>query len=239
MSNKKDVAVKISGGKKIREAREKVKSDTLYNLTNAVERLKSASYVKFDPTLEIVMKLGIDPRYSDQMVRGVVNLPAGTGKTVRVAVICKEEREEEAKSAGADLVGSTNIIDEIKAGKINFDVCIATPDMMAVIGSVARILGPKGLMPNPKLGTVTLDIKNAIKNAKSGQVEYRAEKAGIIHAGLGKLSFSDQDLLKNLNVFIEAVIKAKPAGLKGSYLKAMYLSSTMGASVQIDLTSIA
>lgn len=239
MSNKKDVAVKISGGKKIREAREKVKSDTLYNLTNAVERLKSASYVKFDPTLEIVMKLGINPRHSDQMVHGVVNLPAGTGKTVRVAVICKEEREEEAKSAGADLVGSTNIIDEIKAGKINFDVCIATPDMMAVIGSVARILGPKGLMPNPKLGTVTLDIKNAIKNAKSGQVEYRAEKAGIIHAGLGKLSFSDQDLLKNLNAFIEAVIKAKPAGLKGSYLKAMYLSSTMGASVQIDLTSIA
>ncbi|AAY62000.1 ribosomal protein L1 [Rickettsia felis str. Pedreira] len=239
MSNKKDVAVKISGGKKIREAREKVKSDALYNLTNAVERLKSASYVKFDPTLEIVMKFGIDPRHSDQMVRGVVNLPAGTGKTVRVAVICKEEREEEAKSAGADLVGSTNIIDEIKAGKINFDVCIATPDMMAVIGSVARILGPKGLMPNPKLGTVTLDIKNAIKNAKSGQVEYRAEKAGIIHAGLGKLSFSDQDLLKNLNAFIEAVIKAKPAGLKGSYLKAMYLSSTMGASVQIDLTSIA
>lgn len=239
MSNKKDVAVKISGGKKIREAREKVKSDTLYNLTNAVERLKSASYVKFDPTLEIVMKLGIDPRHSDQMVRGVVNLPAGTGKTVRVAVVCKEEREEEAKSAGAGLVGSTNIIDEIKAGKINFDVCIATPDMMAVIGSVVRILGPKGLMPNPKLGTVTLDIKNAIKNAKSGQAEYRAEKAGIIHAGLGKLSFSDQDLLKNLNAFIEAVIKAKPAGLKGSYLKAMYLSSTMGASVQIDLTSIA
>lgn len=239
MSNKKDVAVKMSGGKKIREAREKVKSDTLYNLTNAVERLKSASYVKFDPTLEIVMKLGIDPRHSDQMVRGVVNLPAGTGKTVRVAVICKEEREEEAKSAGADLVGATNIIDEIKAGKINFDVCIATPDMMATIGSVARILGPKGLMPNPKLGTITLDVKNAIKNAKSGQVEYRAEKAGIIHAGLGKLSFSDQDLLKNLNAFIEAVIKAKPAGLKGSYLKAMYLSSTMGASVQIDLTSIA
>ncbi|MFV9936139.1 MAG: 50S ribosomal protein L1 [Rickettsia endosymbiont of Haemaphysalis japonica] len=239
MSNKKDVAVKMSGGKKIREAREKVKSDTLYNLTNAVERLKSASYVKFDPTLEIVMKLGIDPRHSDQMVRGVVNLPAGTGKTVRVAVICKEEREEEAKSAGADLVGATNIIDEIKAGKINFDVCIATPDMMATIGSVARILGPKGLMPNPKLGTITLDVKNAIKNAKSGQVEYRAEKAGIIHAGLGKLSFSDRDLLKNLNAFIEAVIKAKPAGLKGSYLKAMYLSSTMGASVQIDLTSIA
>ncbi|HJD61171.1 MAG TPA: 50S ribosomal protein L1 [Rickettsia endosymbiont of Degeeriella rufa] len=239
MSNNKDVAIKSSGGKKIREARVKVRSDSLYNLTTAVERLKSASYVKFDPTLEIVMKLGIDPRYSDQMVRGVVNLPAGTGKTVRVAVICKEEREEEAKAAGADLVGSSNIIDEIKAGKINFDVCIATPDMMAVIGSVARILGPKGLMPNPKLGTVTLDIKGAVKNAKSGQVEYRAEKAGIIHAGLGKLSFPDQDLLKNLKAFIDAVVKAKPTGVKGSYLKAIYLSSTMGASVQIDLASIA
>ncbi|XVN40639.1 MAG: 50S ribosomal protein L1 [Rickettsia endosymbiont of Argas persicus] len=239
MSDNKGVAIKSSGGKKIREAREKVRSESLYNLTNAVERLKSASYVKFDPTLEIVMKLGIDPRHSDQMVRGVVNLPAGTGKTVRVAVICKEEREEEAKTAGADLVGSSNIIEEIKLGKIDFDVCIATPDMMAAIGSVARILGPKGLMPNPKLGTVTLDIKNAIKNAKSGQVEYRAEKAGIIHAGLGKLSFSDQDLLKNLKAFIDAVIKAKPTGVKGNYLKAIYLSSTMGASVQIDLASIA
>ena len=239
MSNNKDVAIKSSGGKKIREARVKVRSDSLYNLTTAVERLKSASYVKFDPTLEIVMKLGIDLRHSDQMVRGVVNLPAGTGKTVRVAVICKEEREEEAKAAGADLVGSSNIIDEIKAGKINFDICIATPDMMAAIGSVARILGPKGLMPNPKLGTVTLDIKGAVKNAKSGQVEYRAEKAGIIHAGLGKLSFSDQDLLKNLKAFIDAVIKAKPTGVEGSYLKAIYLSSTMGASVQIDLASIA
>lgn len=239
MSNNKDAAIKSSGGKKIREAREKVKSDTLYNLTNAVEQIKTASYVKFDPTLEIVMKLGIDPRHSDQMVRGVVNLPAGTGKTVKVAVICKEEREEEAKAAGADFVGSANIIEEIKSGKIDFDVCIATPDMMGTIGSVARILGPKGLMPNPKLGTVTLDIKTAVKNAKSGQVEYRAEKAGIIHAGLGKLSFSDQDLLKNLKAFIDAVIKAKPAGVKGSYLKAIYLSSTMGASVQIDLTSIA
>ncbi|MGI4752245.1 MAG: 50S ribosomal protein L1 [Janthinobacterium lividum] len=239
MSNNKDVAIKSSGGKKIREARIKVSSDSLYNLTTAVEKLKSASYVKFDPTLEIVMKLGIDPKHSDQMVRGVVNLPAGTGKTVRVAVICKEEREEEAKAAGADLVGSSNIIDEIKAGKINFDVCIATPDMMAAIGSVARILGPKGLMPNPKLGTVTLDIKGAVKNAKSGQVEYRAEKAGIIHAGLGKLSFPDQDLLKNLKAFIDAVVKAKPTGVKGSYLKAIYLSSTMGASVQIDLASIA
>lgn len=236
--NKKIVTAKASGGKKIREARKKLDLSTLYNLTSGIEFLKSVSYVKFDETLEIVMKLGVDPRHSDQMVRGVITLPAGTGKTVKVAVICKEERIEEAKKAGADMVGSVEIIEEIKAGKINFDVCIATPDMMSVIGSVARILGPKGLMPNPKLGTVTLDITTAVKNAKSGQVEYRAEKAGIIHAGVGKLSFSEQDLRENLQALITAVIKAKPAGVKGNYLKAMYLSSTMGPSVKIDLASI-
>ncbi|WP_342270789.1 50S ribosomal protein L1 [Rickettsia endosymbiont of Orchestes rusci] len=236
--NKKIVTAKASGGKKIREARQKVDSSALYNLTSGVEFLKSASYVKFNETLEIVMKLGVDPRHSDQMVRGVITLPAGTGKSVKVAVICKEERIEEAKKAGADMVGSVEIIEEIKAGKINFDVCIATPDMMSVIGSVARILGPKGLMPNPKLGTVTLDITTAVKNAKSGQVEYRAEKAGIIHAGVGKLSFPEQDLRKNLQALITAVIKAKPAGVKGNYLKAVYLSSTMGPSVKIDLASI-
>nr|WP_253308423.1 50S ribosomal protein L1 [Rickettsia endosymbiont of Ceutorhynchus assimilis] len=236
--NKKIVTAKASGGKKIREARQKVDSSALYNLTSGVEFLKSASYVKFNETLEIVMKLGVDPRHSDQMVRGVITLPAGTGKSVKVAVICKEERIEEAKKAGADMVGSVEIIEEIKAGKINFDICIATPDMMSVIGSVARILGPKGLMPNPKLGTVTLDITTAVKNAKSGQVEYRAEKAGIIHAGVGKLSFPEQDLRKNLQALITAVIKAKPAGVKGNYLKAVYLSSTMGPSVKIDLASI-
>ncbi|MFY9589437.1 50S ribosomal protein L1 [Rickettsia endosymbiont of Halotydeus destructor] len=236
--NKKTANIKASGGKKIRQAREKLDISALYNLTSGIEFLKSTSYVKFDETLEVVMKLGVDPRHSDQMVRGVITLPAGTGKEVKVAVICKEDRVEEAKKAGADLVGSVDIVEEIKAGKINFDICIATPDMMSVIGSVARILGPKGLMPNPKLGTVTVDITTAIKNAKSGQVEYRAEKAGIIHAGIGKLSFSAADLLKNLQAFITAVVKAKPSGVKGNYLKAIYLSSTMGPSVKIDLASI-
>jgi large subunit ribosomal protein L1 len=239
MSIKKNaVNVKVSGGKKIREAREKLDLSALYSLTSGIEFLKSASHVKFDETLEVVMKLGVDPRHSDQMVRGVITLPSGTGKDVKVAVICKEDRVEEAKKAGADLVGSVDIVEEIKAGKINFDVCIATPDMMSVIGSVARILGPKGLMPNPKLGTVTVDITTAVKNAKSGQVEYRAEKAGIIHAGIGKLSFSEPDLLKNLQAFIAAVVKARPAGVKGNYLKAIYLSSTMGPSVKIDLAGI-
>lgn len=184
------------------------------------------------------MKLGVDPKHSDQMVRGVVALPAGTGKVSRFAVICKDEQIEEAKAAGADIAGSTEIIDDIKAEKINFDVCIATPNMMPAIGAVARILGPKGLMPNPKLGTVTTDIVTAIKNAKSGQVEYRVEKAGIIHAGIGKLSFSKQDLLDNASTLISAVVKAKPSGANGNYLKAIYLSSTMSPSVKIDLASI-
>ncbi len=230
--------IKLTGGKKLRAAREKVDAAKLYNLEEAIQSLKSASYVKFDETLEVVMKLGVDPRHSDQMVRGVVALPAGTGKDVRVAVICKEERDSEAKAAGADLVGAAEIIEEIKAGRINFDVCISTPDMMGVIGSVARILGPKGLMPNPKLGTVTADIATAVKNAKSGQVEYRVEKTGIVHAGVGKLSFANNDLLQNAQTLISAVVKAKPTGAKGTYVKAVYLSSTMGPSVKIDVTTI-
>jgi large subunit ribosomal protein L1 len=165
-------------------------------------------------------------------------LPAGTGKTVKVAVICKDERVAESIAAGSDIAGSVDIIDDIKAGKINFDICIATPDMMGLIGSVARILGPKGLMPNPKLGTVTADIATAVKNAKSGQVEFRVEKAGIVHAGLGKLSFSVPNLLKNATALISAVVKAKPSGAKGNYLKAVYLSSTMGPAVKIDLSSV-
>lgn len=240
MLKNKDVAVKMKKcGKKLVAARDKVNLDNLYNLDDAVECLKSISYVKFDSTLEVVMNLGVDPRHSDQMVRGVVPLPEGTGKIVKVAVVCKEEREEEAKNAGADIVGTESIIRNIKEGKIDFDVCIATPEMMVKIGEVARILGPKGLMPNPKLGTVTLDIATAVKSAKSGQVEYRTEKAGIVHAGVGKLSFSTQALVKNLQVFLNAVIKAKPANLKGTYLKGVYLSCTMGPSIKIDLASIA
>lgn len=231
-------SVTKSGGKKMREARNIVNPLALTSLTEGIAVLKSVAYTKFDSTLEVIMRLGVDPRHSDQMVRGVVSMPAGTGKVMRVAVICKDDKIDEAKEAGADIAGSTEIIDDIKAGKIEFDICIATPNMMPVIGSVARILGPKGLMPNPKLGTVTTDIVTAVKNAKSGQVEYRVEKAGIIHAGVGKLSFSTQDLLNNVSTLISAVIKAKPSGAKGNYLKAVYLSSTMGPSVKIDPAQI-
>lgn len=236
---KKTDMQKLAKSKNTRAARAKVDNARLYNFAEAITALKDASFAKFDETLEVVMKLGVDPRHSDQMVRGVTNLPAGTGKTVRVAVICKDERVAEAKAAGADLAGSVDIIDDIKAGKIDFDVCIATPDMMGAIGGVARILGPKGIMPNPKLGTVTVDITTATKNAKSGQVEFRVEKAGIVHVGVGKLSFSADDLLSNVKTLVGAVVKAKPAGAKGAYVKGVYLSSTMGPSVQIDVSSIA
>ena len=232
------VIKKARGGKKLEAAREKIDAKVFYSLENGIQALKDVSYTKFDQTLEIIMKLGVDPRHSDQMVRGVTALPAGTGKETRVAVICKDERIAESIEAGSDIAGSVEIIEDIKAGKINFDVCIATPDMMGIIGGVARILGPKGLMPNPKLGTVTTDIATAVKNAKSGQVEFRVEKAGIIHAGIGKLSFSVADLLKNASTLVSAVIKAKPTGAKGNYLKAIYLSSTMGPTVKIDLATI-
>lgn len=230
---------KSKSGKKLREARSKIDSNAVYSLENAVQAAKSASYAKFDETLELVMRLGVDPRHSDQMVRGVVSLPAGTGKNVKVAVICKDERVAEAKSAGADIVGSTEVIEDIKAGKIEFDVCITTPDMMGLIGQVARVLGPKGLMPNPKLGTVTTDVATAVKNAKSGQVEFRVEKAGIIHAGVGKLSFTTEDLLKNVKAVVTAVVKAKPAGAKGVYLRSLFLSSTMGPSIKVDPAGLA
>lgn len=225
-------------GKKIVAARSELDQTKLYSVKDAIKILKQASFVKFDEVLEVAINLGVDPRHSDQMVRGVVSLPAGLGKDVKVAVICKDERVAEASAAGADIAGSINIIDDIKAGKVDFDVCIATPDMMGMVGQVARILGPKGLMPNPKLGTVTADIATAVKNAKSGQVEYRVEKAGIIHAGLGKISFNEEDLLKNVEAFVGSVVKAKPAGAKGTYLKKIHMSTTMGPSVKVDLSTI-
>lgn len=225
------------GGKKIRSARKKIE-DKEYHCDEAIALLQTQSYAKFDETMECVVNLGVDPKHSDQQVRGVVPLPAGTGKDVRVAVICKEDKEAVAKAAGADIVGSMQIIEEIKAGKINFDVCIATPDMMGIVGQVARVLGPKGLMPNPKLGTVTPDVATAVKNAKSGQVEFRVEKAGIVHVGVGKLSFKKEDLLSNIKALLSALIKAKPSGAKGTYLKSIYLSSTMGPSVRLDIASV-
>ncbi len=225
-------------GKKITDAKKSIDKTKQYALQEAISLAKSSCFVKFDETLDISINLGVDPRHSDQMVRGMVSLPAGTGKDVRVAVICKEDKVAEAKVAGADIAGSVEIIDNIKAGKIDFDICIATPDMMGVVGQVARVLGPKGLMPNPKLGTVTQDVATAVKNAKSGQVEYRVEKGGIIHAGIGKISFAAEDLLKNAKVFIDSVVKAKPAGAKGVYLKRIHLSSTMGPSLKVDLSTL-
>ncbi len=224
-------------GKKHNAAKNTIEKDKLYDLDKAVESIKSAAFANFDETVEVAIKLGVDPRQSDQMVRGVSSLPAGTGKDVKVAVICKEDKFDEAKAAGADMVGNDDIIESIKAGKIEFDVCIATPDMMGVIGQVARVLGPKGLMPNPKLGTVTADVATAVKNSKSGQVEFRVEKAGIIHAGVGKVSFKAEDLVKNIKTLTNAIIKAKPSGAKGTYLKAMYLTSTMGTSVKLNIAS--
>ncbi len=232
------VQIKQSGGKKIKEARKQVDQDKVYDIPEAITLLKKVSFTKFDQTMEIVMKLGVDPKHSDQMVRGVSVLPAGTGKDVKVAVICKDEKVKEAMDAGADIAGSTEIIDDIKAGKINYDIYIATPDMMGLVGQVARILGPKGKMPNPKTGTVTLDVKTAVKNAKSGQVEFRVEKAGIVHAGIGKLSFVDTDLQKNIDTIISAVVKAKPSGAKGTYLKGLYLTTTMGPSVRVAMSDI-
>ena len=230
--------VKSSSGKNMTKVKSLVGEDKVYSALDAIKFLKELSFVKFDSTLDVIFKLGVDPRHSDQMVRGVVSLPAGTGKNVRVAVICKEDRESAAKEAGADIVGGQDLVDKIKGGFLEFDVCITSPDMMALVGQVARVLGPKGLMPNPKLGTVSADIVSAITNAKSGQAEYRVEKAGIVHAGIGKLSFKDEDLLDNVKAFFAAVLKSKPSGLKGSYMNQVFLSSTMGPALKVDLNSL-
>jgi large subunit ribosomal protein L1 len=235
--NVKNVVVD-KGGKRIRAARSKVNKENLYPLQQAIELIKSVSSTKFDESMDLVIKLGVDPKHSDQMVRGMVPMPHGTGKTMRVAVFAKAEKQEDAKKAGADLVGAEDLIEKIKAGEINFDRCIATPDMMAALGSVAKILGPRGLMPNPKLGTVTMNVVEAIKAAKSGQVEFRVEKAGIVHAAFGKASFGINELNENFKALLSAVVKAKPSGAKGTYLKAAYVSSSMGPACKVDLASI-
>ena len=207
-------------------------------MKDAVKLVKENANAKFDETVDLAINLGIDPKYADQMVRGVCSLPNGTGKTVRVAVLAQGEKADEAKAAGADVVGAENLIDSILAGKIDFDRCIATPDMMGLAGRVARVLGPKGLMPNPKLGTVTMDVAGAVKKAKAGEVQYRAEKTGIVHAGVGKVSFSEEAIYENAKALIDAVIKAKPSGAKGTYLKKISISSTMGAGVHVDLANL-
>ena len=209
------------------------------NLTveDAVKLVKGAASAKFDETIEIAMNLGVDPRHADQMVRGVVQLPNGTGKTVRVAVFARGAKADEAKAAGADIVGAEDLLEIIQSGKIEFDRCIATPDLMPLVGRLGKILGPRNLMPNPKVGTVTMDVKTAVTAAKGGEVQFKVEKAGVIHAGIGKVSFGEDKLVENVRAFVDAVAKAKPAGAKGSYLKKVSLSSTMGPGVSIDITS--
>jgi len=228
----------MMSGKRIRKAYEGLDSLTSCSVKEAVRIIKERATAKFDETIELAMNLNVDPRKSDQNIRGVTQLPAGTGKTLRVAVFAKGPKAEEAQKAGADIVGDEDLAEKIQAGEINFDRCIATPDMMGLLGKLARVLGPRGLMPNPKLGTVTMDVAAAVKAAKGGQVEFRAEKAGIVHAGIGKASFSAEDLEKNLRSFVDAIMKAKPTGVKGSYIKKVSLSSTMGPSVKIEIADL-
>jgi large subunit ribosomal protein L1 len=212
--------------------------ETLYNIDDAIALAKKNATSKFDETIEIAMNLGVDPRHADQMVRGVVTLPKGTGKTVRVGVFAKGAKADEAREAGADVVGAEDLMEIVQGGKIDFDRCIATPDMMGVVGRLGKILGPKGMMPNPKLGTVTMDVAGAVKAAKGGQIEYRVEKAGIIHSGIGKASFPAEDLRANFDALVDAVVKAKPAGAKGKYVRKIAVSSTMGPGVKVDTAEI-
>ncbi|MHA6720619.1 50S ribosomal protein L1 [Sphingomonas sp. RS6] len=216
-----------------------VQADKLHAVDEAIAVVKAHANAKFDETIEVALNLGVDPRHADQMVRGVVTLPAGTGKTVRVGVFARGAKAEEATAAGADVVGAEDLMEAIQGGKIDFDRCIATPDMMGLVGRLGKVLGPKGLMPNPKLGTVTMNVAEAVKAAKGGQVEYRVEKAGIIHSGIGKVSFSNEDLRRNFDALVDAVVKAKPAGAKGKYLRKVALSSSMGPGVKVDVAEVA
>lgn len=222
-------------GKRLKKAYEALDAKKVYSVSEAVKIVKSHATAKFDETIEVAINLNIDPRKADQNLRGVVQLPHGTGKTYRVAVFAKGPKAQEALNAGADIVGAEDLAEKIQAGDIQFDRCIATPDMMGVVGRVGRILGPRGLMPNPKLNTVTMDVVNAIKAVKGGQVEYRAEKAGIVHSGVGKASFSEEALVENVNSYLDAIQKAKPNGVKGAYIKSISLGSTMGPSVKVAL----
>ena len=225
-------------GKRYSQAREGIDVNAVYALEDAVKMIKERAVAKFDESIEIAMNLGVDPRHADQNVRNVVVLPNGTGRSVRVAVFAKGDKAEEAQGAGADLVGADDLAEKVTSGQIEFERCIATPDMMPVVGKLGKILGPRGLMPNPKLGTVTNDVAEAVQAAKGGQVQFRAEKAGILHAGVGKASFSEAALLENVKAFVDAVSRAKPSGAKGTYIKKVSLSSTMGPSVKVDVASL-
>ena len=220
------------------QLREGVDRTKLYSLEEAVKMVKERAKAKFDETIEVAMNLGVDPRHADQMVRGIVNLPNGSGRSVRVAVFARGAKADEAKSAGADVVGAEDLVEKVQAGNIDFDRCIATPDLMPLVGRLGKVLGPRGMMPNPKVGTVTMDVTQAIKDAKGGAVEYRVEKAGVVQAGIGKASFSEDAIVQNVKAFVDSVVKAKPAGAKGTYLKKISISSTMGPGVKVTLPSV-
>jgi large subunit ribosomal protein L1 len=224
-------------GKRTTAARAAFDGKVNVSVAEAIALVKGNASAKFDETVEIAMQLGVDPRHADQMVRGTVTLPNGTGKTVRVAVFARGDKAEEAKAAGADIVGAEDLMETIQSGKIDFDRCIATPDMMAIVGRLGKVLGPRNLMPNPRVGTVTMDIKEAVEAAKGGQVQFKAEKAGVVHAGIGKASFSAEQLQENMRAFVDAVGKARPTGAKGTYMKKIAVSSTMGPGVTVDVAS--
>ena len=225
-------------GKRAAKIREGIEADKVYDVKEAVKAIKERAVAKFDETVEVAMNLGVDPRHADQMVRGVCQLPNGSGRSVRVAVFAKDAKAEEAKAAGADVVGAEDLVEQVQKGQINFDRCIAAPDMMPLVGRLGKVLGPRGMMPNPKVGTVTPDVAGAVTAAKGGAVEFRVEKAGIIHAGVGKASFNDDALIGNITAFVNAVVKAKPSGSKGTYLKKVSLSSTMGPGFTVDVASM-
>lgn len=223
--------------KRTQKVREGLDAEKLYDLTDAVTMVKERATAKFDETIEVAMNLGVDPRHADQMVRGVVNLPNGTGRSVKVAVFARDAKADEAKAAGADIVGAEDLVEIVQSGQIEFDRCIATPDMMPLVGRLGKVLGPRGMMPNPKVGTVTMDVAEAVKSAKGGQVQFKVEKAGVVHAGVGKASFDAEKLAENVRAFVGAVSKAKPAGAKGTYMKKISLSSTMGPGVSVAVES--
>ena len=225
-------------GKRIRAAREGIERMKLYAIEDAVKMVKARSKTKFDETVEIAMNLGVDPKHADQMVRGVVNLPNGTGRTLRVAVFAKGDKAEEARKAGADIVGAEDLVEIVQKGTIDFDRCISTPDLMPLVGRLGKVLGPRGMMPNPKVGTVTMNVGQAVRDAKGGAVEFRVEKAGIVQAGVGKTSFTETAIIENIKAFFNAVARSKPAGSKGTYIRRIAISSTMGPGVKIEPTSL-